>query len=29
MLMALGDRDFYVKASKQETYEKPGEHGMV
>ncbi len=29
MLLALGDRDFYVKASKQETYEKPGEHGMV
>ncbi len=29
LLLALGDTDFYVKVSKKEEYEKPGEHGMV
>ncbi len=29
LLLALGDTDFYVRASTREVYEKPGEHGMV
>ncbi len=29
MLLALGDTAFYVRASRKEVYEKPGEHGMV
>ncbi len=29
LLLALGDTAFYVRASKKEVYEKPGEHGVV
>lgn len=29
ILLALGDTDHYVQAQMQETYEKPGEHGIV
>ncbi len=29
LLLALGDADFYVRASTREKYEKPGEHGVV
>ena len=29
LLLALGDSEFYIKSTKKEEYEKPGEHGMV
>lgn len=29
LLLALGDTESYVRASRKEEYEKPGEHGMV
>lgn len=29
LLLALGTQEFYVRASRKEVYEKPGEHGIV
>lgn len=29
LLMFFGDAEFYVRTQKRETYERPGEHGMV